>query len=98
MASTSELFLGDGGSDGENVSLLQDDGVSAPILPADPEDLPEAPLTVRLKCPLGACYMWSRLLTHTEGWGAPQLCTPEFWSLAGGRGSQSDVVSGDVGG
>ncbi|KAK1884171.1 BTB/POZ domain containing protein KCTD9 [Dissostichus eleginoides] len=44
MASPSELVLGNGGSDGGNVSLLQDAGVSAPILPANPEDFWEGSL------------------------------------------------------
>ena len=51
MAGPSELFFGDGGSGRGDVSLLQDAGVSAPVLPADPEDLPKTPLMVRLKCP-----------------------------------------------
>ena len=51
MARPSELILGNGGSDGENVSLLQNAGVSAPVFPADPQDLSKTPLMVRLKCP-----------------------------------------------
>lgn len=50
MASPSELVLGDGGSDGGDVSPLQNTGVSSSILPAYPEEFPEAPLIMCLKC------------------------------------------------
>ena len=50
MASPSELVLSDGGSNGGDVSLLQDAGVGAPVLPANPKDFLEASLMVCLKC------------------------------------------------
>lgn len=50
MASPSELVLSDGGSDGGNVSLLQNAGVSSSILPAYPEEFPGVPLMMCLKC------------------------------------------------
>ena len=49
MASPSELVLGDGGSDGGDVSLLQDAGVGASVLPANPEDFSEASLVICLE-------------------------------------------------
>ena len=50
MTGPPELVLCDGGRDGGYVGLFQDAGVGASILPADPEDLAETPLMVRLEC------------------------------------------------
>lgn len=84
MVNPSELVLGNEGSDGGGVSLLQDAGVGALVLPTNTEDFLEASLMVCLKCLL---YVVQASDPYRRV-GSTTLYRRGFWYLLGDHGPQ----------